>query len=188
MLTQLKSNTHLWLSTDASSTTIGAVLEQQYDKFWEPLDFFSKKLSTAQRKYGIYDRELLAAYLSTKHFLHVIKDRITILYTDHKPLVYIFQNKVNKYNDWQTRHISFLAQYFHYIEYIQSDKNVISDALSRLETVRVPRSAVGHQTASHRSSQWPWAPQSNRRDCVNIVAATTTSNTGRYSVLRQVHR
>ena len=45
--------------TDASTTDMGAVLQQRARNAWQPLAFFSRKMSTAQQKYSAYDRELL---------------------------------------------------------------------------------------------------------------------------------
>jgi hypothetical protein len=41
---------------------MGAVLQQGVQDFWQPLAFFSRKLSLAQQNYSAYDRELLAIY------------------------------------------------------------------------------------------------------------------------------
>jgi hypothetical protein len=61
------------LVTDASTTAMGAVLQQQIRDTWQPLAFFSKKMSGAQQKYSAYDRELLAIYEAVKHFRHMWK-------------------------------------------------------------------------------------------------------------------
>ena len=39
------------LATDASTTAMGVVLQQQTKHTWQTLNFFSKKMSTAQQKY-----------------------------------------------------------------------------------------------------------------------------------------
>lgn len=58
----LRPDAPLALKTDASSTAIGASLEQQEtDGSWRPLGFFSHKLTDMQRRYSAYDREHLAA-------------------------------------------------------------------------------------------------------------------------------
>ena len=44
------------LTTDASDTAIGAVLEQKFKGNCQPLAFLSKKLKTAEQKYSTYDR------------------------------------------------------------------------------------------------------------------------------------
>jgi hypothetical protein len=50
----------LALVADASDVAIGAALQQLKDGAWQPLAFFSRKLSPPQQKYSPYDRELLA--------------------------------------------------------------------------------------------------------------------------------
>lgn len=109
------------------------MLEQNHNGVWHPLGFFSRKLSAAEVKYSTYDRELLAAYLSTRHFIHTIEGRLTTLRTDHKPLTHIFTHKTEKYVDRQVRQISFLSQYINIVEYVNGPLNVVPDALSRME-------------------------------------------------------
>jgi len=83
----------LAIVSDASDFTVGAVLQQRIGDSWEPLAFFSKKLSGAEKKYGAYDRELLAIYLAVKHFRHMVKARTFTIYTDHKPITFAFRQK-----------------------------------------------------------------------------------------------
>jgi hypothetical protein len=73
----------LALVIDASTSAMGAVLQ--------PLAFFSKKLNPAQQKYSAYDCELLASYEAVKHFRHMLEARQFIIFTDHKPITYAFQ-------------------------------------------------------------------------------------------------
>jgi RNase H-like domain found in reverse transcriptase len=58
----------LALATDASDYHVGGVLQQQVGKNWQPLAFFSKKLTPTQQRYSMFDRELLAAFLALQHF------------------------------------------------------------------------------------------------------------------------
>ncbi|TDG38405.1 hypothetical protein AWZ03_015173, partial [Drosophila navojoa] len=93
----------LSLSTDASDTAVGAVLHQIINEERQPLGFFSIKLTDAQRKYSTYDRELLAIYLSIKHFRYMLEGRIFDVRTDHKPLVFAFTQKPEKASPRQLR-------------------------------------------------------------------------------------
>jgi len=63
------------LFTDVSDQSIetATTLQQRRDNGWEPLSFFSKKLSSAEAKYSTFDRELLAIYLAIKHFQHMLE-------------------------------------------------------------------------------------------------------------------
>ena len=73
----------LQLNTNSSRTRIGAVLMQFENKEqpWFPVIFYSKGLNSSKRKYSIFDRELLAAFLS------VLKGRKFPLKTDHRSLI-----------------------------------------------------------------------------------------------------
>ena len=77
-------STALSLTTDASDVAVGAVLAQGDPH--QPLGFYSKKLSDAERKYSAFDKELLALYLSIKHFRCHLEGRSFTVWTDHKPL------------------------------------------------------------------------------------------------------
>ncbi|GBM00450.1 Transposon Ty3-I Gag-Pol polyprotein [Araneus ventricosus] len=84
------------LFTDASDYAVGSVLQQFEEDSWKPLAFFSKKLTNAQKGHSTYDRELLGIYLSIKQFKHILEGRQFTIYTDHKPLIFAFQQKNEK--------------------------------------------------------------------------------------------
>jgi hypothetical protein len=52
LLAQPNPSAPLVLVTDASTTSIGAVLQQRVNNTWQPLAFFSRKVSPAQQKYS----------------------------------------------------------------------------------------------------------------------------------------
>jgi hypothetical protein len=80
-------NAVLSLATDASDTHVGGVLQQLNGGSWQPLAFYSKKLSGAGTRYSTFDRELLAAFSAVRHFRFLLEGRQFRLLTDHKPLV-----------------------------------------------------------------------------------------------------
>jgi hypothetical protein len=63
----------LSLATDASDTHVGAVLQQKTGGCWQPLAFFSHKLSPTEGRYSTFDRELLAAFQAVKHIRFFLK-------------------------------------------------------------------------------------------------------------------
>jgi hypothetical protein len=77
----------LTLPTNASDTHIGGMLQQQVGGHWQPLGFFSRRLSAAEANYSTFDRELLAAHQAINHFLPQVKGCAFQLWMDHKPLV-----------------------------------------------------------------------------------------------------
>ena len=126
-------NATLAIFTDASDVAIEAVLQQKIQDSWQPLGFFSKKWSTAEVKYGAYDRELLAIYKSVKHFRHMIEGRNFTIYTDHRPLIFAFQQNTGKRSPRQFRHLDFISQFTTDIAHISGAENIVADALSRIE-------------------------------------------------------
>lgn len=119
------------ITTDASNTAVGAVMQQHRNGCWEPLAFFSKKLSPAETKYSAFVRELLAVYLAIKHFRYFVEGRQFTIYTDHKPLTMAIFTKTER-SPRQTRHLDFILQFTSNIEHIKGKENVVADALSRV--------------------------------------------------------
>jgi hypothetical protein len=64
-----------------------AVLQKRIQDAWQPLTFFSRKLSPAQQKYSAYDGERLAIYETVRYFRHMLEARHLTILTDHKPLI-----------------------------------------------------------------------------------------------------
>lgn len=118
------------ITTDASNTAVGAVLQQLNNTVWEPLGFFSKKLSNTECKYSAFDRELLAIYLSIKHFRYFVEGRQFTIYTDHKPLCTAINSKTDR-SPRQLRQLDYIGQFTSDIQHIKGSLNVVSDCLSR---------------------------------------------------------
>ena len=121
------------LATDASDTAIGAVLQQFVDGVWQPISYFSRKLSPAETKYSTFDRELLAIYLAIKHFRHFIEGRVFHVSTDHKPLTFSFATTSNRYTPRQACHLDFISQFTTDIRHVKGSNNPVADALSRID-------------------------------------------------------
>ena len=126
-------NAKLSLTCDASNTDVGSVLQQLEGDLWKPLAFFSRKFNSAQSKYSAFDRELLAIYLSIKHFQHFLEGQDFCVFTDHKPLTTALQSKTQR-TPRQERHLDFIGQFTNDIRYIKGSQNVVADTLSRPQT------------------------------------------------------
>ena len=119
------------LVTDASSEAVGAALHQMSNGISYPVGFYSKKLSTSQKKYSTFDRELLAAYLAVLHFKNIIEGNTVLLSTDHKPLISAFYSQTPAKSDLQQRYLSLLTEYVSSISYLRGADNIVADCLSR---------------------------------------------------------
>lgn len=120
------------IMTDASSTAVGAVLQQFIDGQWQPLAYFSKNLKPAETRYSAYDRELLAIYMAIKLFRYFIKGRQFYILTDHKPLTFALAKKLDRSSPRQARHLDFISQFTTDIRHVSGAGNTVADALSRL--------------------------------------------------------
>lgn len=139
LLAHPECDAKLAIFSDASNNTIGASLQQLKGKAWQPLAFFSRKLTPAQQKYSAYDRELLAIYESVKYFRHMVEARDFTIYTDHKPLTFSFNSTKNKSSSpRQWRHLYFISQFTTDIRHIPGQENVVADTLSRVEEIVQP--------------------------------------------------
>lgn len=137
VLNHPSSDSVLAIVVDASDTAVGAALHQQVKGSWQPLSFFSKTLNPAQQSYSAYDRELLAAYMSIRHFQHMVEGRNFILFTDHKPLTFAFHQKHDKCTPRQARQLDFISQFTTDIRYLKGSNNVVADALSRVQIATI---------------------------------------------------
>lgn len=126
---------NLMLVTDASYVAIGAVLQQKINDVCQPLAFFSKKLTPAQRKYSPFDRELLAIYEAVKYFRFMVELKPFTIWTDHKPIVAGFRKASDKCSPRQFRYYDFVSQFTTDVKHISGDDNIVADALSRIEAI-----------------------------------------------------
>lgn len=139
------------LLVDASNVGIGSVLQQAYHGVIQPLSFFSRKLTMAERKYSTYDRELLAIYCSIRHFRHMIEGRNIVVYTDHKPLTFAFHKHNENASPRQQRHLEYVSQFTTQIKHISGSANVVADAFSRISEIDMPQSIDYEEMAKAQS-------------------------------------
>ena len=129
------------IMTDASDVAVGAVLQQFIDGIWKPISYFSRKLNPAESRYSTYDQELLAIYLSIRHFRHFIEGRVFHVVTDHKPLTYSLATNSNRYSPRQIRHLDFISQFTSDIRHVNGHDNSVAEALSCIDVSSVQRSS-----------------------------------------------
>ena len=89
---------------------------------------YSKKLATAETRYSAYDREVLAANATIRHFRPYLEGREFFVITDHKPLTYVMNSTTERPSLRQTRHFAFIAEFTTDIQYVKGRMNFVADA------------------------------------------------------------
>ena len=84
-----------------------------------------------ERRYEIYDRELLGIIRALQEWRHYIlgSGHTTIIHTDHKNLTYF--RKAQRLSDRQARWALFLSEFDIKLHHLLGHKLILSDALSR---------------------------------------------------------
>ncbi|XP_048774395.2 uncharacterized protein K02A2.6-like [Ostrea edulis] len=123
---------------DASPVGLGAILAQkQPDGLFKPIAYSSRSLTDVEQRYSQTEREALGVVFGCEKFHMYIYGLEFEIWTDHKPLTYIYSPKSKppaRIERWILR----LQPYKYKIVYIPGPKNA-ADALSRLSRNRVGR-------------------------------------------------
>ncbi|GJS05990.1 reverse transcriptase domain-containing protein [Tanacetum coccineum] len=118
---------------DASNQGFGCVLMQR----GKVIAYASRQLKTHEKNYTTHDLELGAVVFALKIWRHYLYGTKSVIYTDHKSLQYLFDQK--ELNMRQRRWIELLSDYECEIKYHPSKANVVADALSRKERLKPRR-------------------------------------------------
>ena len=95
----------LTLAVYASNYHVGAALQQRTPEgHWQPLSFFSRKLTDTETRYSIFDRELLC------HFQFLLEGRKFHVENNRKPLVFALHRVREAWSARQGRHLAYVAQ------------------------------------------------------------------------------
>lgn len=82
LLVLFDPNCELELHTDASQEGLAGILLMQTDEGWQPVSYYSKRTSEAERKYHSYELEVLAVVASVERFRHYLIGKFFVLRTD----------------------------------------------------------------------------------------------------------
>ena len=76
------------ITTDASETAVGAILEQNQGRGLQPVAFASRKLNSTEMRYSAYERELLGIVWALGQWRYYIEQspHKVAIQTDHAPL------------------------------------------------------------------------------------------------------
>lgn len=135
-LTHFDPKLPIILATDASPYGVGAVISHLYpDGTERPIHFASQTLSMTQQKYSQIDKEAYSIIFGVRKFYQYLYGRRFLLYTDHKPLLQIFNPKKSLpiLSATRMQHYAIFLQAFDFdIKYKNSESNANADFVSRL--------------------------------------------------------
>ena len=109
---------------DASLLQLGICISQN----GKPIAFYSRKLNPVQTRYTTTEREVLSIVEALKEFRNIFLGQQIRVFTDHENLT---QKKFN--SDRVMRWRLYIEEYSPDLQYIQGDKNVVADTLSKLD-------------------------------------------------------
>ena len=119
------------LRTDASGIGVAAVLLQENEGKLYPVGYTSKKLSLAEAKYPIMEKERLPVVWGIRRFKLYLAGKRFTLQTNHKPLKYL-KDACNQ-NGCVFRWAMALQEYSFHVEDIPSKENIGSDSGAGLD-------------------------------------------------------
>ena len=121
----------LIVTTDSSNLAVGGVVEEIRGNKSVPLGFFSKKMTKNEQKMSTFGRELLAIFLTVKHFRSYLEGAEFKIFTDHAPIIKAAENDLDRPIPKESRWLSYILSHKPEIIHIKGKDNIIADALSR---------------------------------------------------------
>ena len=124
----LKKKEMIWLICDASIYGLGALYSQGEDwQTCQPARFLSKKFTSAQRAYHMYEQEALAILEGLLKWEDKLLGRKFMIVTDHKALQFFKQTTV--LNNQQIWWLKYMARFDYTLQHIPGKDNKIADCL-----------------------------------------------------------
>ncbi|GBG64739.1 hypothetical protein CBR_g46696 [Chara braunii] len=117
------------ITTDASQYGIGAVLQQDDDNGYRPVEFMSARMPSEKVATSTNERELYALRQALDHWKHYLLGRHFKVYSDHETLRWLKTQA--KMTPKLTRWAAEIDLYDFELKPVKGEYNVVVDALSR---------------------------------------------------------
>ncbi|GJW90521.1 putative reverse transcriptase domain-containing protein, partial [Tanacetum coccineum] len=149
---------------DASCLGLGCVLIQR----GKVIAYASRQLKIYEKNYTTHDLELGAVVFALKIWRHYLYGTKSVIYTDHKSLQHIFNQK--ELNMYQRHWIELFNDYDCEIHYYLGKANVVADAPSRKERIKPKRVRAINMTIQSSIKDRILAAQNEASEIVNTPA------------------
>ncbi|GKA43126.1 putative reverse transcriptase domain-containing protein [Tanacetum coccineum] len=149
---------------DASGLGLGCVLMQR----GKVITYASRQLKIHEKNYTTHDLELGAVVFALKIWRHYLYGTKSVIYTDHKSLQHIFNQK--ELNMRQRRWIELFSDYDCEIRYHPGKASVVADALSRKERIKPKRVRAMNMTIQSSIKDRILAAQNEASEVVDAPA------------------
>lgn len=138
--------------TDASMEAVGAVLAQDRNGLERVVVYASQSLTSPERRWSTFDRELWAIVCAIRQFRHYIGSAVFTIITDHKPLLGLRGMSIDKHpTGRRARWILELDPYNWIIQHMDGQRHTNADALS--QRLQDPEPSVVKVTAREANAQ-----------------------------------
>ena len=121
------------VSADASRNAVGAVLLQLTEgNVWQPVEYASRKMSEAEERYAMIEKEALAITWACEKFDYYLVGRKFEVETDHKPLISLLGEKDLSALPVRVQRFKMrLMRYDYTIFHTPGEQMYLADSLSR---------------------------------------------------------
>ena len=128
LLTHPDKDGRFFVHCDASAFAIGAILLQEDSEGkLRVIEFYSRKLNTFERNYGVSEKEGLALVSAVERWHHYLHGCEFSVVTDHKPLIHLNKTAHPRLTRWRLR----LSPYAFQISWKEGSTHSAPDAMSR---------------------------------------------------------
>ena len=160
------------VTTDCSNVAAGAVLSQNFDGNDLPIAYASKTLSDTEQRYSTIEKELFAIMFALKTFRPYLYGQKFTLFTDHRPLQWLFSLKDpnSKLYRWRLK----LSDFNFTIVYKPGKSNYVADALSRIELHHLESDPPLDQQSPPQLSDLDFSP-ATQMDIDELIAQALAS-------------
>ena len=191
------------IETDSSDIAVGAVLTQNLNGDRRCIAYFSKKLSSTQKKYAATERECLGVLMAIDHFRPFIEGTQFTIMTDAMSLTFLKTMSINSRSPRIARWAMKIQDMDITFVYKKGKENITADVLSRsLNHIKLDISDVPYEELRDSIKKYPqkfkdfkvieqkiykFVTNAAKHDDVSFRWKYVPTNTERPEIIREAH-